>query len=245
MNDDQQSFRFVIPGFASVTVIALAFAASFPRYVWDAVGHFPVEAWVGIAIGSGALGFLLSQAYFASQYSLLDYQEFFQTETSSNRLLPMLRDNDRRYVDSLFAQARRDRRAAYDLGTFLWQKLVADDDKALNTATSRAAARTAAIGATWIGVAVGFVIFLGWSGVLCGHAMWLFILRGSPPCLTCCWRPLPGTVIFTLALAFLGLAHRRLCKLNQRLVLLGLAARELPRPTETQPGEHQHPSPQG
>jgi hypothetical protein len=171
MNDDQQSFRFVIPGFASVTVIALAFAASFPRYVWDAVGHFPVEAWVGIAIGSGALGFLLSQAYFASQYSLLDYQEFFQTETSSNRLLPMLRDNDRRYVDSLFAQARRDRRAAYDLGTFLWQKLVADDDKALNTATSRAAARTAAIGATWIGVAVGFVIFLGWSGVLCGHAL--------------------------------------------------------------------------
>lgn len=237
MNDDQQSFRFVIPGFASVTVIALAFAASFPRHVCGAVGSLPIGAWVGIAVGSGALGFLLAQAYFAFPYSLLDYRKFLETEEGRAVISTVLPGTNPKCIDELLAHASNDRRVAYDLGTFLWQELVADHDKALNGATSRAAARTAAVGATWIGVALGFVVFLGWSGALCGHAMRLLILRGFPPCLTCCWRPLPGTAIFVCVLVFLGLAHGRLRELNQRLVLLGLAACDRRRSTETRTDE--------
>jgi hypothetical protein len=174
MNDDQRFFRFIIPGFASLTVTGLAFAITFPR-VLCYVTQLEPGGWITAIIGSGGLGFLLSQAYFAFPCSVLDYRKWFQHH-SPNFLLASFRVDSHWEIKRLWGQAAGSgpaaKRDAYNLGTFLWQTLIADREKALNGATSRTASRMAAVGATWLGVALGFVGFVVWCSVRWVHALW-------------------------------------------------------------------------
>lgn len=225
MNDDQRFFRFIIPGFASLTVTGLAFAITFPR-VLCYVTQLEPGGWITAIIGSGGLGFLLSQSYFAFPCSLLDYREWFQHHSPSF-LLASFRVESHGEIERLWGQAAGSgpaaKRDAYNLGTFLWQTLIADREKALNGATSRTASRMAAVGATWLGVALGFVGFVVWCGVRWVHALWFWFLNGFLPAGACTCRPLLGAAVFIVVLAVLWLVHRRLRELNQRLVELGLA----------------------
>ncbi len=77
MNDDQRFLRLIIPGFASLTVTGLAFAITFPR-VLCCITQLEPGGWITAIIGSGGLGFLLSQTYFAFPCSLLDYRKLVQ-----------------------------------------------------------------------------------------------------------------------------------------------------------------------
>jgi hypothetical protein len=215
MNDDQRFFRFIIPGFASLTVTGLAFLATFPQLTVCFASQLSVEGWAGVIIGSGGLGFLLSQTYFLCPCSLIDYRKLLRDQYF-RRLVSGLPEDIRLEIQGEWDQVPRagrrctDRWTAYSLGTFLWQKLIADREKALNGATSRTASRMAAVGATWIGVLLGF-------------AFWLIIVCGFLPRHTCVWRVLLSASIFVLALSMLWCVHHNLRTLNQELVRLGLA----------------------
>jgi hypothetical protein len=222
MNDDQRFFRFIIPGFASLTVTGLAFAITFPR-VLCYVTQLELGGWITAIIGSGGLGFLLSQSYFAFRCSLVDYRQSFNNPSLVAHFRSMIHWDSSRASEDAWDQAKLDKRTAYNLGTFLWQKLIADREKALNGTTSRAASRMAAVGATWLGVALGFVGFVVWCSVRWVHALWFWFLNGFLPAGACTCRPLLGAAVFIVVLAVLWLVHRRLRELNQRLVELGLA----------------------
>jgi len=186
--EQQRFFRYVFPGIATVFVTAVGFLVAFP---WI-VGNLP--CWLGrlvripiwemvlvTFVGSGALGFILVQMYFAFPcFSLANH-----TCIAKEFLLLLCKE------------ASCSREKAWALTHMRWQLLLAEDSTMykLNETTARLATFKCGIGATFIGILAGFIA-------------WVAFVVFERSSVATFWHPLLAALVFIVLGLLLWCSHK-------------------------------------
>jgi hypothetical protein len=208
--------RYVFPGLAAtlLTVVAAVFV---DRHLLCWVNQSSVAELLAAVLGSGGVGFLLAQVYFACPSSRVNYSDWVNANLEQLRSVREFADYQR------FADLKKlGRRQAWDVVHYLWEERVVASSRSLDRSASRLAARMSAIGATLLGVVVGA---LAWAAV----AIHAFVSgHGSLFGLTI------GTLLFAATFWALGRAHLYVSETIKRIVLLRLS-QEFPGPKSNQP----------
>jgi len=203
MDEEERYMRYVFPGLATVLVTGSALALVEPGlFRW--AGWSSVAALLTVLVGSGGLGFLLAQAYFAFPWSRLDYGRWlFETKCYRECATDATRDLYK-------ADWRRDPRRTWALGHHLWKTCVGLESGGLDKSTGRFASRMTAIGATLFGVTLGFFVWV------------VVVIRASVRGHTPCWfRLVVGILLFTLVIACLLIAFRSVRRILESIIRLG------------------------
>jgi hypothetical protein len=204
MDDQERIMRYVFPGLAAILVTGIACASVAPQFICWLRGASVVELFAAL-VSSGGLGFLLAQCYFALDCSRVDYRRWFKERS---QLLSV----DTKMKHWLGKNCQADRKAAWNCGHYLWKVHVAEEHKGLDRSTGRLAARMAAIGASFLGIAVGSFVWIGVLVYVC--------VAGRPPSVVG-W--VTGPVLLGSSLALLWRAHGKLGQTIEDVVAMGLS----------------------
>ena len=201
MDEGQIGIRYTLSGVAAATVVIAAFLVAHPGSAASWFQGSDLTKVVAALLGSGGVGFVLAQAYHALPFSSPDYRRVFAEDATSR--------NAQEIDEADWPRACFDKHFAQLLGHYLWQVDVASgkENKALNRATQRYAARKAAIGTTALGILIGLVVFLI---VLCRS-------DGAD-----CVGVVLALTILVLPLLFLCYTHSRMGREHEQIVHWGL-----------------------
>ena len=195
--EQQRFFRYILPGVATVFVTAVSFLVAFPWIVgnllcWlERLIRIPIWEMVLVTfVGSGALGFILVQMYFAFPcFSLADHTPIFE----KFRLQSEHKENWNDYKE-----ASCNRGKAWALTHMHWQLFLAKDSRMykLNETTTRLATFKCSIGATLIGLLAGFIA-------------WVAFVVFERSSVAAFWHPLLAACVFLVPVILLYRSHNK------------------------------------